>query len=80
MSEAVSVKEAMPPTCVFERFKRFRQEYDHLEDDPSSRQLSTVRKPQTVAKVRELIEKDRQMTLQLMEDQLPLRPCHGSGA
>lgn len=40
------------------------------EDDPYFGRQSTVRKPETVAKVHELVARDRQMSLKLMENQL----------
>jgi hypothetical protein len=42
----------------FEWFKRFREVYEDLEDDPDSGQLSTSQNPGAVAKVYELVARD----------------------
>jgi hypothetical protein len=61
---------ALSRTRVFELYARFRDGRENLDDDERSGRPTTVRTPDMIETVRELISTDRRMTLRMMEEEV----------
>jgi hypothetical protein len=55
--------EVFSSSSRFERFKRFRDGREDLQDDPRSGGTSTCRNADTFANIREIVIPDRRLTL-----------------
>ena len=62
-------REAVSRKCVYEWFKRFREEKETTEDEPSSDRPSTSRTPEMIEKVRQMLEQDRRLELRLIGEE-----------
>ena len=56
--------------CVYEWFKRFREEKKTTEDEPLSGQPPTSRTSEMIEKVRQMLAQDRRLTLRLIAEEL----------
>jgi len=63
--ETAFVNEAKPRMGVLKWFESFGEGHENLHNGPSSGQRSTDRNPTIVSKLRELVDKDRQINLKL---------------
>lgn len=57
-------------TTVFDWFKRFKDGRESVKDDARTGRPSVSRNADSIAKVRELVARDRRMTLRLMAEEL----------
>ena len=55
---------------VYEWFKRFRERKETTEDEPCSCRPSISRTPEMIEKVRQMLAKDRRLTLRLNAEEL----------
>jgi hypothetical protein len=55
---------------LFERYERFEDCREHLEDDTRSKRTSTSRNADTIANICETVTQDRQWALRMMSDEL----------
>ena len=63
-------REAVSRKCVYEWFKRFREEKKTTEDEPRSGRPSTSRTPEMIDKVRQMLVQGRRLTLRLIAEEL----------
>jgi hypothetical protein len=71
MHKTLNGNKAPSLTHVFRCLKRHREGHEDLEDDPRSRWSSTVQNKETVAtEVPQMVARDHQRSLKLIEDQL----------
>ncbi len=63
-------EEAVSKKCVYEWFKRFRDGKETVEDEPRSGRPSTSRTSDMIEEVREMLARDRRLTLRLMAEEL----------
>lgn len=73
MPKTIYGNEAVFQTRVCKWFTGFREGHENLEFDPSRGLPLTTRNPETVAKVREMIGRDGQMTPRLLENYLHIK-------
>jgi transposase len=62
--------EVLSRSSVFEWFKRLKDGPEDLQDDPRSGGPSTSRNADTIANVREMVTRDRRLTLRMMSNEL----------
>jgi len=70
MLKLVYGDDCLSRSSVFEWFSRFKDGREDFEDDARSGRPKSVRTPELIEKVRQLIENDRRMTLRMLEDQV----------
>jgi transposase len=70
MLQTVYGDEALSHSSVFEWFKQFKDTREDLQDDPRRGHPSTSRNADTIANVREMVTRDRRLTLRMMSDEL----------
>ena len=63
-------RKAMSRKCVYERFKCFRKGKEMTEDESRSGWTSTSRTPEIIKKVRQMLARDRRLTLRLIAEEL----------
>ena len=63
-------RKAVSRKCVYEWFKRFRERKETNEDEPRLDRSSTSRTPEMIEKVRQMLAKDRRLTLRLIAEDL----------
>ena len=63
-------EEAVSKKCVYDWFKRFKDGRESVEDEERSGRPSTSRTDDMIVKVREILSRDRRMTLRLMAEEL----------
>ena len=64
--------EAMSRLRVFEWCKRFKEGREDVEDDPRSGRPSTPRTDVNIKHVRQMLQKDRRLTVRMIADELDL--------
>lgn len=64
--------EAVSRKCVYDWFKRFRDGKETTEDEPRSGRPSTSRTPDMIERVRNMLARDRRLTLRLMAEELSI--------
>lgn len=64
--------EAVSRKCVYEWFRRFKEGKETVEDEPRSGRPSTSRTPNMIQEVREMLARDRRLTLRLMAEELDI--------
>jgi histone-lysine N-methyltransferase SETMAR len=62
--------DALSRSSVFEWFKQFRDGREDPQVDPRSGRPSTTRNADTIANVRQMVTRDRPLTLRMMSDKL----------
>jgi transposase len=70
MLQTVYGGKVLSRSSVFEWFKRCKDGREDLQDYPRSRRPSTSRNAGTIANVREIVTRDRPLTLRIMSDEL----------
>ncbi|XP_035225736.1 protein GVQW3-like [Stegodyphus dumicola] len=61
-----------PGSCVFERYKRFREGGNSVQDDPKAVLTSTAHTDANVERVRQLLQEDRCVTVRRISEELNL--------
>jgi hypothetical protein len=70
MLQTVHSDEALSRSSVFERFKRFEDGREDLQDDSRSGRPSTSRNADTIANVREMVTRDGRLTFRMLSDEI----------
>ena len=70
MLTTVYGEHAVTLKCVYEWFKRFREGRDTVEDAPRTGRPTTARTQENVEKVKELLARDRRLTVRMIAEEL----------
>jgi transposase len=70
MLQTIYGDQALSRSSVFEWFKRFKDGREDVQDNPRSGRPSTSRNADTIGNVREMVTRDRRLTLRMMSDEL----------
>ncbi|GBO27984.1 hypothetical protein AVEN_214961-1 [Araneus ventricosus] len=62
--------DAVSKKCVFERFKRFRDGKEDVEDEPRSGRPPTSTTPNNIERVRRMLADDRRLSLRMIAEEL----------
>ncbi|GBN79472.1 hypothetical protein AVEN_131700-1 [Araneus ventricosus] len=72
MSMKVYGVDAVSKKCVFEWFKRFRDEKEDVEDEPRSGRPTTSTTPDNIERVRRMLADDRRLSLRMIAEALKI--------
>ncbi|GBL90206.1 hypothetical protein AVEN_130323-1 [Araneus ventricosus] len=64
--------DAVSKRCVFEWFKRFRDEKEDVKDEPRSGRPPTSTTPDNIERVRRMLADDRRLSLRMMAEELKI--------
>lgn len=70
MLKQVYGEEALSRSRTFEWFKRFRDGRESVEDDPHTGRPQSVRTPEAIEKVRDMVKCDRRLTIRVLANEL----------
>ena len=65
-------KDVMSRTQIFEWHKHFEKGCKKVEDDPKTGQFSTARTDENITRVKQLVQRDCRLTVQMISDKLSL--------
>ena len=57
---------------IFERHKHFQKGCEEVEDDPKTGQPSTMRTDENITRVKQLVQSDHRLTVEMISDELSL--------
>ena len=68
----VYAEDVMSMMQIFEWYKRFEKSREEVEDDPKVVQPSTTRADKNITRVRQLVQSDHRLTVQMISGELSL--------
>ena len=72
MLQQVYGEETMSRTYAFERYKRLKEGWEEVEDDPRSGRTSTSRTTDNIERVKQMVRADRRLTVRMIAEELSI--------